>query len=107
MSELIHKELSEAIIGAAQQPLSDSRSIPIEVGPFHLERLWIALEEPFGQLQFNATIFKRKGLGWFAITIQNFKLHPVGTIGIQRRVFFAFLPKSYIAIVTRHRRFDF
>ena len=45
MSELIHKELSEAIIGAAQQPLSGSCSIPIEVDPFHLERLWIALEE--------------------------------------------------------------
>ena len=45
MSELIHKELSEAIIWAAQQPLSDSRSIPIEVDPVHLERLWIALEE--------------------------------------------------------------
>ena len=84
MSELIHKELSEAIIGATQQPLPSSRSIPIEVDPFHLERLWIALEEPLGQLHFNATILKRKGLGWFAITIQNLKIHPVETIGVQR-----------------------
>ena len=80
MRELIHKELSKAIIGAVQQPISSFPSIPVEVDPFQLERLWIAREEHFGQLHFNATIFNRNGLGWFAIVVQYFKLHPVETI---------------------------